>query len=89
VSVKCTAYAPPRDSVRGRKSSSAPAEDEREEDAGRRVWLEALEEDPAPVPSDVQTAHFIRLSNRRPHANGRRDAYRPKQPGRLFYFLHI
>jgi hypothetical protein len=44
-----------------------PHEEEREEDAGRRVLLEALEEDPTQAPSDVQTARIIRLSNRRPH----------------------
>jgi hypothetical protein len=39
---------------------------EREEDGGRRVLLEAPEEDPARSPPDVQTARFIRLSERRP-----------------------
>jgi hypothetical protein len=43
----------------GRKSTPAPPEEDPEEDAGRRVLLEAFEEDPTQVPSDVQVAHFI------------------------------
>ncbi|MCX6878603.1 MAG: hypothetical protein NTW21_33030, partial [Verrucomicrobia bacterium] len=34
-------------------------EEDREEDAGRRVLLEAFEEDLTQAPSDVQVAHFI------------------------------
>jgi hypothetical protein len=34
-------------------------EEDPEEDAGRRVFLEVFEEDPTQAPSDVQVAHFI------------------------------
>ncbi len=43
-------------------------EEEREEDAGRRVLIEAFEENSAQVLSDVHIARFIRLPDRRPHA---------------------
>jgi hypothetical protein len=36
-----------------------------EEDAGRRVLLEAFEEDLTQAPSDVQVAHFIGFLERR------------------------
>jgi hypothetical protein len=44
-------------------------EEEREEEVGRRVLLEAFEEDPTQAPCDVQTARIIRLSERRPHTS--------------------
>ena len=44
-----------------------PHEEEREEDAGRRVLSEALEEDAALTPSDVHVARSIGLPNRRPY----------------------
>ena len=48
-----------------RKSRPRPQEEDPEEDAGRRVSLEALEEDPARSASDVHTAGSIGLPNRR------------------------
>jgi len=42
-------------------------EEDGEEDEGRRVLSEVLEEDAALTPSGFQTAQFIRLSNRRSH----------------------
>jgi hypothetical protein len=44
-----------------------PLEEEWEEDVGRRILIEVLEEDPTQAPSDVHIAQIIRLSNRRPH----------------------
>ena len=42
-----------------------PPEEDPEEDAGRRVLLEAFEEDLTQAPSDVQVAHFIGFLERR------------------------
>jgi hypothetical protein len=47
------------------KSRLPPQEEDPEKDAGRRVSLESLEEDPARAAADVHTAGSIGLPNRR------------------------
>jgi hypothetical protein len=42
-------------------------EEDGEEDEGRRVLSEVLEEDALLTPCAFQTARFMRFSNRRPH----------------------
>jgi hypothetical protein len=53
--------------VHGSKSSPRTPEEDSEEDEGRRVLSEVLEEDAPLTPCAFQTARFMRFSNRRPH----------------------
>jgi hypothetical protein len=50
-----------------RKPAPFTPEEDAEEDEGRRVSLEALEEDVPLTPCAFQTARFMRSSNHRPH----------------------
>lgn len=60
---------------------SAP-EEYGEEDKGRRVLSEVLEEDALLTPCAFQTAQFMRVSNRRSHTrNGCRGGCRFSRPG--------
>lgn len=58
VDAKCTTnnrFQPP---FRKKILPALPNEEDRQEDAGRRVFLEVSEEDSTQAPSDVQGAHF-------------------------------
>jgi hypothetical protein len=63
-----SAYARP---VHGSKSSPRTPEEDGEEDEGRRVFSEVLEEDATLTPCAFQIARFMRFSKRRPHHGGR------------------
>jgi hypothetical protein len=52
----------------GQNPDPCTPEEDREEDEGRRVLSEALEEDAPLTPSAFQTAQIIRFSNRRPQS---------------------
>ena len=55
-----------------RKPAPFTPEEDAEEDEGRRVLLEALEEDAPLTPCAFQTAQIMRSSNRRPQSLARR-----------------